>query len=46
MVTRDRPSPSIESITEGIPIDTTDTTAGRVVDGMCGHGHVEVLMGG
>ena len=46
MITRDRPSPSVKTITEGITINTTDTAAGRIVNGVCGHGHIEVLMGG
>ena len=45
MVTGDRPSPSVESIAEGITINAADTAAGRVMDGVCGHGHSEVLMG-
>jgi len=44
MITGDRPSPSVESIAEGITINTADTAAGRIVDGVCGHGHGEVLI--
>jgi len=44
MITGDRPSLSVEPIPEGITINTADTTTGRVMDGMCGHGHSEVLM--
>ena len=45
MITGDRPLPSIESVTEEVTINAADTAAGRVVDGVCGHGHGEVLMG-
>jgi len=45
MITGDRPSSGVESITEGITINAADTAAGRVVDGVCGHRHGEVLMG-
>jgi len=45
MITRDRPSPSVEPLTEGITGNAADTATGRVVDGVCGHGHGEVLMG-
>jgi len=46
MVTRDRPPPGVEPFAEGFVGGTTNTTTGRVVNGVCGHGHVEVLMGG
>jgi len=44
MVTRDRPPPGVEPITEGLIRGTPDTAAGRVVNGVCGHGYGEVLM--
>ena len=45
MVTRYRPPSSVELITEGLNRRPPDTTVGRVVNGVCGHGHDEVLMG-
>ena len=46
MVTSDRPIPLVEPTLEGLKGRDTDTTTSRVVDGVCGHGHGEVLMGG
>jgi len=46
MITRDRPSPGVESIPEGIKSRTADVATRRVVNGVCGHGHDGVLMGG
>ena len=46
MITGDRPSSSVEPITEGIAINTADTATGRIVDGVCGHWHGGVLMDG
>jgi len=45
MITGDRPTPSVEPITEGVTSNTTNAATGRVVDGMCRHGHGEILMG-
>jgi len=45
MVTRDRPPPGVEPITEGIIRRAADTATGRVVDGVHGHRHGEVLIG-
>jgi len=45
MITRDRPSPGVKPFSEGLEGGTTNATTGRVVNGVCGHGHGEVLMG-
>jgi len=45
MITRYRPPSSVEPITEGLNGRATDTTTGRVVDGVCRQGHGGVLMG-
>ena len=44
MITRNRPPPGVEPITEGFIRRATDTVTRRVVDGVCGHRHGEVLM--
>jgi len=46
MVTRYRPVSTVKPITEGFIRRTADAATGRVVDGVCGHGHAVVLMGG
>ena len=45
MITRYGPSSGVKPITEGISFNAADTATGRVVDGVCGHGHGEILMG-
>ena len=45
MVTRDGPPPGVKPITEGLIGRAANTTTGRVMDRVCGHGHGEVLMG-
>ena len=45
MITGYRPSPSVETISEGIMSNATDAATGWVVNGMGRHGHGGVLMG-
>jgi len=45
MVTRDGPPPGVKPITKGFIGRAVDVVMGRVMDGVCGHGHDEVLMG-
>jgi len=46
MVTSYQPIPTvIESVLKGIKGSTMDAATRRVVDGVCGHRHGEVLMG-
>jgi len=45
MITRYRPPSSVEPITKGLNRRAADTTTGRVVNGVCGHGHGKILMG-
>ena len=45
MIARDGPPPGVELITEGFIGGATNMVAGRVMDGVCRHGHGEVLMG-
>ena len=44
MVMRDRPIMLVVSTPEGIERRAADAATRRVMDGVCGHGHVEVLM--
>ena len=46
MITRYRPSPSVESLTERLNGRATDTAAGGIVNGVCGHGHGEMWICG
>ena len=46
MITGDWPTSSVKMITEGITGNTTNVMTGWVVDGVCGHWHDGVLMGG
>jgi len=45
MVTRSWPITLVEPISEGIKGRAADAATRRVMDGVCRHGHVEVLMG-
>ena len=45
MVTRYWPPSSVEPIMEGLDRRATNTVMRRVMNGVCGHGHSEVLMG-
>jgi len=45
MVTRDQPIPLVIPTPEGLKGRATDAATRRVMDRVCRHGHVEVLMG-
>ena len=46
MITRDWPILLVESTPEGLEGRAVDMAAGRIMDGVCRHGHGEVLMDG